>query len=468
MSGLHYRSVDELVAALKRIVNGQPALQNIAVDGEVLKARMSTNGHLYFTLKDSAGGGEIGCVVWASTVRRLSWLPKNGDRITVTGTVEIKYTTADLKLYAVKMEPAGIAQFYLQYQQLRARLEKEGLFDPAHKKPLPKYPMDIAVVTGDGTSGYQDVMHWLQQRWPVARVKAYPCMVQGNSAPRDIIRALLAADQCGHDIILLVRGGGGFMELFCFNDEQLARCIYSLNTPVVTGIGHEDDTTIADSVADLRTNVPSAAVVESVPDINDVLNTLSIFENSMRVSMHNALARRRERMDRITEMPVWSHPERLYEPYRMQIRSSEQTLMTVKDKANRERTRLNSLYQQFQNIMSRKTQEWDRRVSRSVYEMETAVKTRINSEQTRCSQYETKLNESIQTAAEAKKKQFLSSVQLLDALSPLSILSRGYSVVLKDGAAIKQVRDAEPGDLLTVRLSDGELLTEMKGKTVYE
>ena len=468
MSGLHYRSVDELVAALKRIVNGQPALQNIAVDGEVLKARMSTNGHLYFTLKDSAGGGEIGCVVWASTVRRLSWLPKNGDRITVTGTVEIKYTTADLKLYAVRMEPAGIAQFYLQYQQLRAKLEKEGLFDPAHKKPLPKYPMDIAVVTGDGTSGYQDVMHWLQQRWPVARVKAYPCMVQGNSAPRDIIRALLSADQCGHDVILLVRGGGGFMELFCFNDEQLARCIYSLSTPVVTGIGHEDDTTIADSVADLRTNVPSAAVVESTPDIREVLNMLGIYENNMRVSMNNALERRKAEMSRITQMPVWSHPERLYEPYRLRLNNMEQALMTVREKTNRERTRLNGLYQQFQSRMTRKTQEWDRLISRSAYELETAMRSRISSEQIRCTQYEAKLNESIHSACEAKKKQFLSSVQLLDALSPLSILSRGYSVVLKDGAAIRQVQDAEPGDLLTVRLSDGELLTEMKGKTVYD
>ena len=468
MSGMHYRSVDALVAALKRIVNGQPALQNISVEGEVLKARVTTSGHLYFTLKDSQGDGEIGCTVWASTLRRLSYVPKNGDRITVTGTVEIKYTSADLKLYAVKMEPAGLAQFYLQYQQLRARLEKEGLFDPAHKKPLPKYPMRIAVVTGDGTSGYQDVMHWLSRRWPVAHVQAYPCVVQGNSAPRDIIRALTEADQNDHDIVLLVRGGGGFMELFCFNDEALARCIYAMKTPVVTGIGHEDDTTIADSVADLRANVPSAAVVTAVPDMQEVLHELHVMEDTMRLCMNNALLQKKTHLARIAEMPLWQNPQRMYEPYRLRLAADEQALLSVREKTAQRRAQLNRLYQILQSRIQKNTQEWDRQLSRASYELQSAVQQRLVSEKTACTQYEEKMKEAVYAAGESRKKQFLASVQLLDALSPLSILSRGYSVVLKDGASLRSVKDTQEGDELTVRMSDGELITEMKGKKLYE
>lgn len=464
MRQVHYKSVDELVAALKRIVNGQPSLQNIAVDGEVLKARVTTNGHLYFTLKDSEGGGEIGCVVWANTLRRLSYVPANGDRITVTGTVEIKYQSADLRLYATKMEPAGLALFYLQYQQLKAKLEREGLFDPAHKKQLPKYPMSIAVVTGDGTSGYQDVMHWLSQRWPVARVSAYPCMVQGNSAPVDIIRALKTADAGGHDLILLVRGGGGFMELFCFNDEQLARCIYDLNTPVVTGIGHEDDSTIADRVADRYSNVPSAAVIESTPDIKDVLEWLKTAQNTMLYTMNTALGNSRQRLSHAENLPLWNDPQKLLMPQKMRLQQLENSVMRTADTVLRNREKLNSLYQIFSGILQNTVRTWSRKTERCSAMLEASMQKAAETNTRAVETKQTELVESMQKALRTKQDNFVKYTALLDALSPLAVLARGYSVAMKDGHAIRRIHETETGDTVHVRLTDGILITELKGK----
>ena len=168
------------------------------------------------------------------------------------------------------------------------------------------------------------------------------------------------------------------------------------------------------------------------------------------------------------EMPLWQNPQRMYEPYRLRLAADEQALLSVREKTAQRRAQLNRLYQILQSRIQKNTQEWDRQLSRASYELQSAVQQRLAAERTACTQYDEKLKEAVQAAGETRKKQFLASVQLLDALSPLSILSRGYGVVLKDGASLRSVKDAQEGDELTVRMSDGELITEMKGKKLYE
>lgn len=261
--------VSLLTSYLREVIEADDLLQDVWLEGEVSSYTVAASGHAYFTLKDSHA--VIDGVMWKMTRARQSYAPKLGDQIVVHGSISIYDRMSKYQLKADVVQPAGVGILQLQLEQLRQRLEGEGLFDPSRKRALPLFPRRIGVVTSPTGAVWQDIQHVVARRYPLAELVLSPAIVQGATAPASLITALRAINDHGDvDLIILARGGGSVEDLWCFNDEQVVRAIFSSRLPVVSAVGHETDTTLVDFVADLRAPTPSAAVEMIVPDIRDM------------------------------------------------------------------------------------------------------------------------------------------------------------------------------------------------------
>ena len=289
-------TVRELARYLSGRINNDPNLKQITIEGEISNFTLHQSGHIYFSLKEE--DTSIRAVLFRGYRQNLDFLPANGMKVIVVGDVNIYEKTNNIQIYVQRMFQSGLGDIYLQFEQLKAKLSKEGLFDPIHKKAIPSYPSSIGVVTSPTGAALQDLRNVISRRYPLVDITVYPTTVQGESAASDIITSLKKADEGHHDTILLIRGGGSVEDLYVFNNESIARTIFSMNTPVVTGIGHEIDFTIADFVADLRAPTPSAAAEVSVPDIKDIMTYLMEAETTLSSRMQNIIDSYSEKAER--------------------------------------------------------------------------------------------------------------------------------------------------------------------------
>lgn len=267
-------SVSTLVKYLKNKLDSDNSLQNIEVTGELSNFHKHSSGHLYFSLKDDKS--QISCVMFASKASSIKFEPKNGDEVIVKANTSLFEVSGQLQLYVNSLKLKGIGDLYQQYEELKNKLYEQGYFDDAHKKELEiKYPNNVCVLVGDKSAAMSDIKTCFNRRWPLAKVDYYPVLVQGKNAPNEIIDKLIEVDKLNYDYIILARGGGSFEDLFCFNDENLVKTIYNLQTFIITGIGHEQDYTLVDFVADLRAPTPTATVELTTPNINDEIAYLN-------------------------------------------------------------------------------------------------------------------------------------------------------------------------------------------------
>lgn len=267
--GWRILTVGRLTAHIRDLLAGDPLLADVWVQGEVSNFHRSSAGHAYFTLKDEQAS--ISCVAWWSDVRGWLYRPQDGESILAHGRVSVYEPAGRYQLYVDWLERAGVGALYMEFLALKARLEAEGLFAPERKRPLPPFPQVVGVVTSPQAAAYQDILRVLRQRFPAVEVVLAPTLVQGDQAPEQIVRALQALNALDEvEVILVARGGGSLEELWAFNDEAVARAIAASRHPVVTGIGHETDFTLADFAADLRAPTPSAAAAAVVPDRSDL------------------------------------------------------------------------------------------------------------------------------------------------------------------------------------------------------
>lgn len=249
-------------------------LKGILISGEISNFTNHTkSGHLYFTLKDSTSS--VKAVMFASAASQLRFVPRSGMRVIISANVQVYERDGVYQLYVNDMQPDGIGALYIAFEQLKERLSAEGLFDESLKKPLPKFPTKIGIVTSIEAAALQDMLNIISRRYPIAEVVIYPCLVQGANAPESICSALKRADKGENDIIIVGRGGGSLEDLMAFNSESVARAIFNCETPVISAVGHETDTTIADYVADLRAPTPSAAAELAVPELSSLINFLN-------------------------------------------------------------------------------------------------------------------------------------------------------------------------------------------------
>ena len=257
-------TVSQLSAHIKGLLDQDALLRDVWVEGEASNCRPAASGHWYFTLKDA--GASLGCVMWKGVAAQQSTLPEDGRAFQMHGVVGAYPAQGKYQLMVDQIEPLGQGDLHREFERIKARLDAEGLFDPARKRLLPPYPRRIGLVTSPGAAALQDVLKVLGRRWPVAELLLAPCLVQGDAAPPQIVAALRAIGQAGVDVVLLIRGGGSLEDLWAFNDERVARAIVDCPVPVVSGVGHEIDFSIADFVADLRAPTPSAAAELATPD----------------------------------------------------------------------------------------------------------------------------------------------------------------------------------------------------------
>ncbi len=270
-------TVSSLLRYLKNKLDTDNNIQRVLVSGEISNFHNHFSGHLYFTLKDD--NAAINCVMFKSNASKLTFTPKTGDKVIIQANTSIFETTGQLQLYVLKMNLDGLGDLYLKFEQLKNKLNTEGYFSDDHKKVLTKTYLDkVAVLVGDKSAAMSDIKTTFNRRWPLCKVDYYPVLVQGLDAPNSIINELKKVDELDYDAIILARGGGSFEDLFCFNDENLVKTIYDLKTFIITGVGHEQDFTLVDFVADKRAATPTASVELITPNIIDTLDLINDYE----------------------------------------------------------------------------------------------------------------------------------------------------------------------------------------------
>lgn len=471
-------SVSTLVNYLKSSLEQNPYLRGVFVEGEISNMRRPYSGHWYFSLKDK--NSSISCVMFAGNNRYVHFPVNDGDKFIAKGDISVYTNQGQLQLIVQELEPSGVGQLYLQFEALKKKLNAEGLFDSIHKKPLPEFPMDIGLITGNNTAAREDVLITLQKRWPVAKIHEYPAPVQGPTAAPEIIKALKKADAHNHDVLLLVRGGGSIEDLWCFNNEALARTVFSLQTPIVTGVGHETDTTLVDYVSDFRANTPTGAVEAACPDLQEVLATLQSYRSSMIQSMKARIRNERTILDHVISSSIFTRPERLYSQPTLQLQnlqdkllnvvkvkeveivnllsserntllhSMQMRLMNEKNHLSHYKTSAvfinpNRLYIAQQLQLKQQKQLFTLKLKEKIKEMEGNIQVSKKS-----------LIQTMETSITNKETSFQQIVKLLDAYSPLKVMERGYSVSMKDNEVITSVEQLDIDDNIQIRYATGK------------
>lgn len=455
-------SVSTLVHYLKQTMEGNPVLHGILVEGEISNLRIPYSGHWYFSLKDDRAN--ISCVMFASSNAKVKFAVKNGDKVTVHGDVSVYEAGGTMQIIATGMEPSGIGALYLQLEALKKKLSAEGLFAEEHKKPLPFYPMHIGLITGNHTAGREDVLITLKKRWPIAQIHEYPCPVQGPTAAPEICKAVQKADNDQNDVILLVRGGGSLEDLWCFNDETLARTIYQATTPIVTGIGHEIDFTIADYVADLRANTPTGAVEAAVPDQNEIRQHLHQLEIRMNNITQNRITHEQNRLAHVQSSTIFQRPERLYSEQINTLNYLSEALLRYRDIPKQKRYLLNTYSHQFSACILQKKQDLQQQIQTSLSSMVMAMKQKSSQENESLHLQQQALLTAMQKNMEKQQNQLQVQMQLLDAYSPLKVMDRGYSIVTSNHQVITSIDKVTINEAIDIKMKDGTLHTTVIGK----
>lgn len=309
-------TVSTLNNYIKDMIDSDITLRELFIVGEISNFKAHSSGHMYMTLKDEKSA--IKAVMFKGNASRLKFMPADGMSVIVFGSVSVFQRDGQYQLYIQNMQPDGIGSLTLAFEQLKEKLMKEGLFAAEHKKTLPRYPKTVGVVTSDTAAAFEDIKNVLKRRWPMADILLSPTKVQGEAAVLEIIKAITSLDESGRaDVIILARGGGSIEDLWCFNDERVARTIYSCKTPLITGVGHEIDYTIADFVADYRAPTPSAAAEVSVPDIRTELSDISKMRLHIQRTVTNMLNSYKDSLDFIRSKNVLKGPLGLIDERRL-------------------------------------------------------------------------------------------------------------------------------------------------------
>lgn len=412
------------------------------ITGEISNFTQPASGHWYFTLKDDTA--QVRGAMFRNSNRRVTFRPQHGQQVLVRASVTLYDPRGDYQIIVESMQPAGEGLLQQKYEQLKAALSAEGLFDQQFKKSLPEPAHCIGVITSKTGAALHDILHVLKRRDPSLPVVIYPTAVQGDDAPGQIVRAIELANarqEC--DVLIVGRGGGSLEDLWSFNDERVARAIFASRTPVVSAVGHETDVTIADFVADLRAPTPSAAAEIVSRNQTELLRQIQSSQQRLEMAMDFFIANRTRRFTQLNHRLQQQHP---------QLRLARQH--TVLEKL-RQRMRV-ALDNQLKQATVRQ-----RRVGQRLNQQNPQP--RIWRAQTRIQQLEYRLAESLRAQLGVTRERFGKAVTHLEAVSPLSTLARGYSVTTAaDGNVLKQAKQVKTGDTLTTRLADGWIESEVK------
>ena len=424
-------SISSVIARIKNVLTQTMDLDGIWIQGEISNLTKHRSGHYYFSLKDKSG--EMSCVMFSSYVSRLNFNVEEGMRVLVSGSINVYEQRGSLQLVIRQMKQDGLGDLYLEFEKRKQDLLRVGYFDESHKKAKPDYIENIGVVTGAQAAALQDVLSTIQRRWPMMMVTLYPSYVQGSFAPKSLIQSLKEADTHNHDALLMVRGGGSFEDLFCFNDVQLVKTIYSLNTYIVSGVGHEVDTTLCDLVCDHRSVTPTAAAQWVTLDQYEVMAQILKDRELLRQNMSMILNHNKLKLDSYKNHPYLKDPKSFIIEKQLKL-----------DGYNTQIEHALELELQKKNVIKNYTQQMHLR-------MMNIVKVQEN----KLSMVPEKLRSNMQVLLQNSKHSLQKNCALLDAYSPLKVLSRGYSISKIEDKVIKHVKDVARDDIMVTRVNDG-------------
>ncbi|KRK26494.1 exodeoxyribonuclease 7 large subunit [Lactiplantibacillus pentosus DSM 20314] len=429
-----YLTVSALTQYIKRKFEVDPYLGKVYLTGEVSNYRPRPNTHQYFSLKDDHA--KISAIMFKSAFAKVKFQPEEGMKVLVVGRIGLYEPSGSYQIYVERMEPDGVGALYQAYEQLKKKLAAEGLFS-APKKPLPRFPKRIAVVTSRSGAVIRDIITTARRRFPIAQIVLFPAQVQGDAAAAEISRQIERANAQGDfDTLIIGRGGGSIEDLWPFNEEVVARAIAQSQLPVISSVGHETDTTIADLVADVRAATPTAAAELAVPVYNDVLLQLKQDQTRVLNAFQNLVQRDRQRLNKLTASYVFTQPNRLYEGYLQKLDFLNERLKQAGQ------NQLNIANQQYQRVFQQLRQQ-------------TPIH-QVRQAQTQLANLEQRLNRSTQLVLRQKRQQLTQTVQSLDLLSPLKIMTRGYAFVTAEDQVIHGVKQLQPQQTVTIHMTDGE------------
>ena len=391
-NGRKIYSVSQIGSFVKGILESNPILKSISVKGEISNFVHHKAGHLYFDLKDE--GAVLNSVMFAGSVKYLRFVPRNGMRVVANGRITSYEKGSRYQIIVSSLEPDGIGDLHVAYEQLKAKLQAEGLFDPAHKRPLPRIPARVGVVTSPTGAAIRDILNVSGRRFPYAKVVLYPALVQGEGAAASVIDGIRYFNETKSvDVLIIGRGGGSIEDLWAFNDEGLARVIYTSDIPVISAVGHEIDFTISDFVADMRAPTPTAAAELALPDNVDLMRRINNIVDKMRSVLVAKCAYYRQTLDHFSSLGALSSPQNMIDDKKLAV-------VALSDRMEKE----------LELILSR------------------------------------------------KKGEFVRLTSALDSLNPMAVIKRGYSAVYDENKVlVKSVKQIEKGKRLSFKLSDGSV-----------
>ena len=407
----NYITVTQLTRYIKYKIDNDQNLMKIYLKGEISNFKAHTRGHFYFTIKDE--NTRINAIMFASSAAKVKVMPQDGMKVLVSGRISVYESTGSYQIYVDTLEEDGVGNLYVAFEELKKKLEKEGLFAEAHKKKIPRIPRKIGIITAPTGAAIKDILSTLKRRWPLAETILFPSLVQGKEAAVDIVRNIELAKNYDLDVLIVGRGGGSIEDLWCFNEEIVARAIYDLDIPVISAVGHEIDFTISDFVADLRAPTPTGAAEMAVPNINDIVSLLNQLEIRLINSVNNTLKLRKEKLEKIKESFILKNPISMYE---------------VKE-------------EKFDNIYER---------------LITSYKNIINVNKQNLILLENKLNNNVSRTLDNNKHKYLNIINKLEALNPLLTIKRGYTVTRLNGNVISSAKKIKKDDIIELEFQDGK------------
>lgn len=436
MQETQYLTVTALTKYLKRKFEADPYLERVFLTAEISNYRLRTNAHQYFSLKDEKA--KISAVMFKQSFQQLKFQPEEGMKVLVVGRISLYEASGNYQIYVEHMEPAGVGALYQAYEELKKKLTQQGMFKAEHKQLLPKYPKKIAVVTSPSGAVIRDIITTVKRRYPIAQLVLFPTLVQGDRAANDIVRQIKRVERSGeYDVMLVARGGGSIEDLWPFNEEGVAQAIFEARTPIISSVGHETDTTIADLVADVRAATPTAAAELATPVLTDEL--LKIKERQMKLVqvMSYRIQKEQQNVGHLTQSIVFKQPQRLYEPYALKVDDLKRKLLhTLERRLVEQEKEYLALKQRLQLLN---------------------LTERLNANQVTVNYHQEKLNQSMEHLMKKKRQDFEQLMGHLDLLSPLKTMTRGYSYVSYQDNIITDSKQLEKGDQLTVTLAKGSI-----------
>ena len=432
-----YVTVSALTKYIKYKFDKDPHLGRVYLTGEISNFRLRPT-HQYFSLKDE--NAIISATMFQSAFKKIQFRPEEGMKVLVIGKVSVFEKSGQYQINIEHMEPDGVGALYLAYEQLKKKLEAEGLFS-LPKKPIPQFPKKIAILTSESGAVIQDIQTTVARRFPIVQLVLYPTVVQGVHAVNSILKNLDLVEQEDYDVVIIGRGGGSIEDLWAFNEEPVVRRVAELSIPVISSVGHETDTTLIDFVSDMRAATPTAAAEIATPVLMEIHQQLRNLQTRLEQSLTRQLQIKRERMQALANASIFQNPERIYQVYQQRVDQLEMRL---------------------QQMMQQSVQQKRQQLVKHQHRLELGSPSRRVQTEKQALQYLAKRLEQAQgQLMKDKKQQFQRAIQQLDLLSPLKIMSRGYGILQQEETIIKSVDQLEVNQELTIQLVDGTVRSKV-------